>query len=197
MIHFRCTSCRKKHKAEDSQGGVRFRCSRCGVVGAVPEHSQKDTPVDEEPPISFRREPDVGEDLDMTPMVDVTFLLLIFFMITATFASQQSLEIPAPDAQQSVSQDRTLEDVEDDDDYIIVRIDADDVVWVNNEDEAPTRQELLSKLREARETGSRPPSNLLVLASGDARHETVVMVLDVGNSLGIEHIRLSSDEGDE
>ena len=35
-------------------------------------------------------------DMDMTPMVDVTFLLLIFFMVTAAFSLQKSLQIPAP-----------------------------------------------------------------------------------------------------
>ena len=39
--------------------------------------------------------PDDGE-LDMTPMVDVTFLLLIFFVMTAAFTIQTSLPIPTP-----------------------------------------------------------------------------------------------------
>ncbi|MCG8448481.1 MAG: biopolymer transporter ExbD, partial [Pirellulales bacterium] len=34
------------------------------------------------------------DDMDLTPMVDVTFLLLIFFMITAAFALQKALEVP-------------------------------------------------------------------------------------------------------
>ena len=35
-------------------------------------------------------------EMDMTPMVDVTFLLLIFFMVTAAFTMQKSFEIPTP-----------------------------------------------------------------------------------------------------
>ena len=35
-----------------------------------------------------------GEELDITPMIDITFLLLIFFMVTSTMQSEQALDIP-------------------------------------------------------------------------------------------------------
>ena len=49
---------------------------------------------DGDPAIVFggRREVSEEDDLDMTPMVDVTFLLLIFFMVTASFTLQKSIE---------------------------------------------------------------------------------------------------------
>ena len=62
---------------------------------------------------SFRRSEDVErDDLDMTPMVDVTFLLLIFFMVTAAFSLQKSLEVPTPDQQENATESRTLEEIE-------------------------------------------------------------------------------------
>ena len=42
--------------------------------------------------ISFEKKDIPEDELDMTPMVDVTFLLLIFFMVTASFTLQKSLE---------------------------------------------------------------------------------------------------------
>jgi len=45
----------------------------------------------------FGSRADDEEELDLTPMVDVTFLLLIFFMITASFSIQKTLSVPPPD----------------------------------------------------------------------------------------------------
>ena len=150
--------------------------------------------------ISFRNENREGDDLDMTPMVDVTFLLLIFFMITAAYSLQKSIEVPPPDQQESATQAQTVEELEENDDYVIVRIDRENTIWVNDS-EAPSEQELLVKLREACEgmpgSDSKGPSSLLVLADGDCRHETVVMALDAGNAVGMENVRLATaDEAD-
>jgi biopolymer transport protein ExbD len=165
-------------------------------------HKQYEVPDQEEmreiAPVTFRSGDDSEErDLDMTPMVDITFLLLIFFMVTAAFSLQKSLKVPTPDPQDESARAQTLEEIEENDDYVIVRIDEDDTIWVN-ESEAPSEQELLTKLREARQalpgTGSVGASSMLVLADGDCRHETVVMVLDAGNAVGMENVRLATGD---
>jgi len=148
--------------------------------------------------IAFRRPTESAEnEMDMTPMVDVTFLLLIFFMVTAAFSLQKSLEVPAPDPQEQSTQSQTLEELEEDDDYVIVEIYADNTIWVN-ESLAPGEQELLIKLREAREpmpgSDSIGASSLMVLANGDCLHKTVVMVLDAGNAVGMERVRLATGD---
>ena len=153
----------------------------------------------EEDQVEFRKVERGGDDeLDMTPMVDVTFLLLIFFMVTAAFSLQKSLEVPTPDREQEAEQARTIQEIEENDDYVIVQIDKDNAIWVG-ESEAPSEQDLLVKLREAREVGGgeQGPSNLLVLADTGCRHETVVKVLDAGNAIGFESLRLATvDEED-
>ncbi len=136
-------------------------------------------------------------DLDMTPMVDVTFLLLIFFMVTAAFSLQKSIEAPTPDPQDRATQSPTLEELEENDDYIIVHIDRDNTLWVND-NEALSEQDLLVKLREAKQGASGlagpGPTSLLVLAHGDCRHETVVRALDAGNAAGMENVRLATED---
>lgn len=136
----------------------------------------------------------------MTPMVDVVFLLLIFFMVTAAFALQKAIKIPSPDNPEAVSQTRTIEEIEQDDDYIIVRIDADDTIWVED-GIAHNEQLLLMMLRkiqeDARRAGSKPPNSLLVMASGDCQLETVVQALDSGTAVGMENVRLSTNEEEE
>jgi len=158
------------------------------------------TTPDETEPVRFSTEREPDEGMDMTPMVDITFLLLIFFMVTAAFSLQKSIEIPSPDQQESAAQARTIEEIEEDDDCVIIRVDSDNTIWVDDS-EAPSVQELLVKLRQAREgppgSGSRGPSTALVLADGDARHETVVTALDAANAVSMENVRLATIDEDD
>jgi biopolymer transport protein ExbD len=226
MIRFRCGQCGKKLKAPEEYSGRQVQCTGCGVVQTVPDLSgetrtQEFAPVEFAPPMPARparSEPPASaapsgeseerlflpkqgltdDGLDMTPMVDVTFLLLIFFMVTAAFALQKSIQIPTPDPSDSAAESRTVEELEEDDDYIIVRIDKDNTIWVNDS-EAPSEQELLALIKDAREGGSGTsagPSRLLVMANGDARHEKVVMALDAGTAAGIDDVRLASGDDD-
>lgn len=146
---------------------------------------------------------DVDNEMDMTPMVDVTFLLLIFFMITAAFALQKSIEVPAPDSDEAAPS-IAVEDLEKD--SIVVRVDGDNVYWVSgpmwpDEQRAPSVTDMRSKVRQARRGGGGPrgagPSKMLVEANGDATHGRVVAALDAGSAVGMEEIRLMSyEEGD-
>ncbi len=150
-------------------------------------------PTDDEPAVlSFEHKDDSDNEIDMTPMIDCVFLLLIFFLVTASFQLQKSLEVPPPEQKTKAPQ---VETPDIPDDTITVRIDGDNTVWVNDS-EAPSEQDLLLKLREAREDikapDGRPPSTLLVLADGEATQEIVVRVLDAGNSVGMEHVKLAA-----
>jgi len=141
------------------------------------------------------------DDMDMTPMVDVTFLLLIFFMITAAFALQKSLEVPPVDDDQAAPT-QTVEDLEKD--SIVVRVDGDNVYWVGcpmwtEEQRAPSMTDMRAKVREAREGDAhgKGPARMLVQANGDATNERVVAALDAGSAVGMEDIRLMTyEDGD-
>jgi len=143
------------------------------------------------------------DEMDMTPMVDIVFQLLIFFMVTASFALQKSLEVPPMQEDEEAAQTQTIEDHEEDENTVIVRIDGDNVFWLsaaawNEEKEAPSVQEMLVQLREARQVkqGGTPPSKLLVMASPDAIHEKVIAALDAGSEVGMEEVQLSTDHGE-
>ncbi len=217
-LQFPCSQCGQTLKVDDRFAGAKIRCPACRAISAAPAEAAPPATSDastadrkspsaetakvkrskseildtfeEIEPVDFgKREREEGE-LDMTPMVDVVFLLLIFFMVTAAFSMQKSLEVPTPDEDKASTQQRI---VDPEDGNIVVRIDQDSTIWVN-ESEAPSEQDLLVKLREARRGqpggDSRGPSSLLVMADGDALHEVVIMVLDAGNSVQMEPIRL-------
>ena len=133
-------------------------------------------------------------EMDMTPMVDVTFLLLIFFMVTAAFALQKAMETPVPEDNRPSSRAaevNPLEDVE----YVTVTIDQYNTYSVicpaadMDGEEAPSRHELLRLLRETREVAD-PPTKLLVQAHSESFHEKVVAALDAGTEIGMEQIQV-------
>ena len=214
-IQFRCADCGRVLTTDDRRAGTRFKCPGCGAEGMVPKPDQRKPSAaeagksrkvppavldDDFEPVGFVVKRERDEELDMTPMVDVTFLLLIFFMVTAAFSMQKSIEVPPPDQQESAAQARTRQDFENDDDFVIIEIHPDNTVWVNDR-EAPSEQEVLVQLRNAREgtaeaTG-KGPTSLLVLADRECRHETVVMCLDAGNGVGMENVRLATVDEDD
>ena len=75
---------------------------------------------------------------------------------------------------------------------MVVRVDRDDSIWFKGA-EVPSEPELLSRLREARQAAA-APNKMLVLTSGEARYGVVVTVLDAGNDVGMDEVRLAFDE---
>jgi biopolymer transport protein ExbD len=145
----------------------------------------------------------IDNEMDMTPMVDVTFLLLIFFMITAAFALQKALEVPPVDEDEAAAM-QTVDDLEKD--SIVVRIDEDNIFWVGSpmwgeEQKAPSKQEMRSKVREARNGpgGSigKGPAKMLVQAHGDSQHEFVISAMDAGADVQMPEVRfMIYEDGD-
>ena len=152
-----------------------------------------DDDSDEMEPLQWSVKRTEDDGLDMTPMVDVTFLLLIFFMVTAAFSLQMSLEIPPPDPDEAAEMQQQEEI--NTDDSIIIQISKDNTLWVDDR-EAPSEQDLLIKLREALQ-GDHRPSTLIVMADRECRHEVVVQALDAGNAEGMEDIRLAYIDEDD
>ncbi|MBC8869163.1 MAG: biopolymer transporter ExbD [Planctomycetes bacterium] len=216
---FRCPSCQTKYSVSENVIGRQVRCANCGdaiVVsgpGGVDPSTQEPTPPptqaaaaplpekpdDDDEPLDFgEKRKDIEADMDMTPMVDVTFLLLIFFMVTAAFSMQKSLEIPKPN-QDEASTQSVPKEPEDDPSYVTVWVDENNtyrVVTTEWDEEAPSEQELLRKLRQARngDSAGNTPTKLLVKAHGDSLHEKVVSALDAGTEVGMEQVQLMKVE---
>ena len=148
----------------------------------------------DEAAIEFRRAGSKNEgELDMTPMVDVTFLLLIFFMVPAAFPMQKSFQVPTPDQD---APSANYQESPDEDGVITVRIDEYNTFFISapnldEEQEAPSEQELLRQLRDAKKgDGGIVRNTLIVEAHGDATHDRVVMAMDAGTEIGIEEVKL-------
>lgn len=131
--------------------------------------------------------------MDMTPMVDVTFLLLIFFMITASFSLQKSMETapPEPD-EEGAAQSVTMEDLEEE--SVVVEIDAENNLRVDDVPVSGTG-ELAVVL--ADKIGNEGKTELLIEAHPNSRHGLVVAVTDAGIEVQMQRIRRVVKKGDD
>lgn len=163
-----------------------------GSMPELPPALQPDED-DELPPRAKRKE----EELDMTPMVDVTFLLLIFFMVTASFSLQKSIEMPR---QQTDAPSTNVQEVEEEDqDMVTVQIDEFGsflVLAADWERETPGKQNLTSALREA--IGDRGGAVRLVIeVHEDAMLRHLVDCMDAGTISGYGEIQVTQVDGFE
>ena len=121
-------------------------------------------------------------EVDLTPMLDIVFILLIFFIVTATFIKENAIDLtPPPPAppDQPVNPQPT----------VLIRINEDSLVTVNG------RLSDVGSVRAAieRRIAENPESAVLVQAHPRARNQLVIMIVDQARSAGIENVGFTVD----
>ena len=131
----------------------------------------------------FRRQPREFEGVNLTPLIDVVFLLLIFFMVSTTFTKETHLSIDLPEAQGQPSTERA-EQVE-------ILISAEGDYSVNGQSLVNNRT---TTLRAALDEVSGGDNQLPLVITADAKapHETVVRAMDVAGQSGFVHLSIST-----
>lgn len=158
-----------------------------------------DDPVDpidedyEEPAAIGKKDPIPEDELDMTPMVDVTFLLLIFFMVTASFSIQKSIQQPPPKTDEP--SDR-VEQEEIEKDYVLVLVDQNNAYYVTSREEdeveCPSDREMRTRVRESKTISN--VERMIIRAHVDSMHKKVISAYDAGRVAGIENISIETTE---
>jgi biopolymer transport protein ExbD len=131
-----------------------------------------------------RSDPERVEELDLAPMVDVAFQLVLFFMVTATTVLYKTLEIPKPSNEQApaaVAQGRSLADLQDDN--ILVEIDASGAMKIDREPAPASMEALVERLRTSREKTNR--KSILLSADFATKHKDTVVVIDAAHEIGM------------
>lgn len=126
-----------------------------------------------------RQRDEVG--LDLTPLIDVVFLLLLFFMLTTTFVESTRLKIDLPEAGEGAQAER--KDVP-----WVIEIDAQGRYALNGE--VVGVEQLAARLRAI--PGRTEETSVLVRADGKATHQAVVRALDAARSAGLVRIGLAT-----
>ncbi len=130
------------------------------------------------------------EEMDMTPMVDVTFLLLIFFMVTAAFSLQKSIEMPR---QQTDAPSTQVTD-EEDDELETIEVEVDEfggflVIAQDWERETVGKQGLIRTFKEAL-SASKDAMRLNVKVHEMAKLHSLVDAMDAGTIAGFAELEV-------
>ncbi|MFP4208315.1 MAG: ExbD/TolR family protein [Wenzhouxiangella sp.] len=119
-----------------------------------------------------KREPD-DSDVNVTPLLDIVFIMLIFFIVTATFIKEPGVTVQRPDAN-TAEQQRLVS--------ILVAIDSSNTIWINRE-ETPLEGVRLAVERLRREN---PRGSAVIQADGAADSEYLVEVLQQIRDAGVQ-----------
>lgn len=124
---------------------------------------------------------DQEASVDITPMLDVVFIMLIFFIVTATFVKLAGIEVDAPQASTSVVQEKA---------NILIAIDANNKIWINR------REVDFRALRPNIERlhAENPKGTVVIQADKMSRNETLVKVMDASRKAGVYNIALAADK---
>jgi len=122
--------------------------------------------------------------VDITPLVDVVFLMLIFFMVSTTFNVTSSLKLELPSSHATAQQKEIKQ--------VTIAISADGKLFV--QDEAVTDEELRPRILNA--THGDPNIRVVLRADSESHHKRVVYVLDTLQGLNMSKIGIATITSD-
>lgn len=128
--------------------------------------------------------PRTQPEVNMTSLIDVVFLLLIFFMVSTSFVKQTQITISLPEAE-------SLSVVEESPDQIDIMITETGTILVNG-------RELLNNRADTIRNALQKTSNsdhslpLTISADANAKHQFVVTAMDVAGRLGFTQINIAT-----
>ncbi|MDX2225198.1 MAG: biopolymer transporter ExbD [Rhodospirillaceae bacterium] len=119
--------------------------------------------------------------IDMTPMLDVTFIMLIFFIVTASFVKESGITVERPDAESAQAQQLVS---------ILVAVSPDNEVWMDNgkTDVQAVRANMEKLLAE------NPQGTVVIQADKRADAGTVIAVMNQIKAAGANATALATSE---
>lgn len=120
--------------------------------------------------------------VDITPMLDVVFIMLIFFIVTATFIKEAGIDVDKPAAATAVVQEKAS---------ILIAIDAASEVWIDRRRvDVRSLRSIIERLH-----AENPKGTVVILADKASTNETLVQVMDASRRAGVYDIALAAQDG--
>ena len=123
-------------------------------------------------------------EVNMTPMLDVVFIMLIFFVVTASFMKESGVDVSRPKADQAEPKELA---------HIFVGITANDEIWIdrNRVDLAAVRAHI------QRLHAENPEGGVVIQADKNARAGMLVRVIDQARAAGVADVAIAATPTDE
>lgn len=124
---------------------------------------------------------DNSSEIDLTPMLDVVFIMLIFFIVTASFIKESGIEVNRPEA----STQQKMENVN-----ILIGVSPTNEIWIDNRrvDKRSVRSVV------ERMHAENPKGAVVIQADKASNTETVTSVIDSARAAGVYDVSLATSE---
>ena len=131
---------------------------------------------------NFVIEDDEESQIDLTPMLDVVFIMLIFFIVTSTFVKEAGVDVSRPNADTAVVTKSNS---------IQIGITANNQIFMDKRlvDKRAVRANVERGLAE------NPGAAVIIVADSDSKTETLIEVMDQARIAGAENVSVAADEG--
>ncbi len=123
-----------------------------------------------------------SEEINLTPMLDVVFIMLIFFIVTATFIKEAGIQVDRPDTMTADSQE---------DAAILIAISASDEIWIDKQERDPRDLRVIIERLHA----ENPKGSIVIQADEESTNETLVSILEAAKAAGVTNVAIASDDG--
>lgn len=145
--------------------------------------------------MNFRaHQSDIEAEINLTPLIDVVFLLLIFFMVTTTFSKEAQIKLQLPEATSAVKADPEEK-------FLTIQINELGEYAVQGADDAEPRVLVNTSHKTLQRTIRQASSNMvdpvvLIRADRMTPHEAVVKAMDAARHQGLYQITFSTDNAE-
>lgn len=119
--------------------------------------------------------------IDLTPMLDVVFIMLIFFIVTASFVKEAGIDVNRPEASTAVKKDRA---------NILVAISENNEIWINKRrvDERAVQANI------ERLYAENPQGSVVIQADRKATTDSLIKVMDASRAAGVFDVSIATQE---
>jgi len=124
---------------------------------------------------------DEDSNIDLTPMLDVVFIMLIFFIVTASFVKESGIDVNRPDAETAEKKERA---------NILVAIDERNQIWTDKRevDQRAVRANI------ERLHAENPQGSVVIQADKNSKNERLVQVMDAARQAGIYNVSIAANK---